>query len=80
MIGVSRFVDGISWGYSSLLPHKELDDENRMVVKVLFNFMVRLKRFFIATKKDDFLEIVFEDMKEEDNSFSEYDYVMRTSN
>jgi hypothetical protein len=28
IIGVLRFLEGVSWGYSSLLSHKELDDEN----------------------------------------------------
>lgn len=45
VIGVSRFLDGISWGYSSLLTHKELDEENWISLKVLFNFMVRLRRY-----------------------------------
>ena len=47
VIGVSWFLDGVSWGYSSLLTHKELDEESRIALKVLFNFMIRLKRYFI---------------------------------
>lgn len=46
VLGVSWFLDGISWGYSSLLTHKELDEESWCSIKVLFNFMVWLWRYF----------------------------------
>jgi hypothetical protein len=54
VIGLYRFLEGVSWGYSTLLSHKELDNDNMTSIKVLYNFMVRLKRFFLVKKEDDF--------------------------
>lgn len=48
VIGLYRFLEGVSWGYSTLLSHKELDNDNLTSIKVLFNFMERLKRFFLV--------------------------------
>lgn len=54
VIGLYRFLEGVSWGYSTLLSHKQLDNDNLMSIKVLLNFMGRLKRFFFYKKRDDF--------------------------
>jgi len=54
VIGLYRFLEGVSWGYSTLLTHKELDNDNMTSIKVLFNFMIRLKRFFFVKKINDF--------------------------
>jgi hypothetical protein len=54
VIGLYRFLEGVSWGYSTLLTHKELDSDNLLNVKVLYNFMVRLKRFFLVKRESDF--------------------------
>lgn len=51
VIGLYRFVEGVSWGYSTLLTHKKLDNDNLTNIKVLYNFMIRLKRFFLVKKK-----------------------------
>lgn len=54
VIGLYRFLEGVSWGYSTLLTHKELDADSMTSVKVLYNFMVRLKRFFLVKRVGDF--------------------------
>lgn len=54
VIGLYRFLEGVSWGYSTLLTHKELDSDNLLNIKVLYNFMIRLKRFFLVKKEVDF--------------------------
>ena len=54
VIGLYRFLEGVSWGYSTLLTHKELDQDNLLNLKVLYNFMIRLKRFFLVKKEADF--------------------------
>ncbi len=46
ILGVVRFLEGISWGYSVFLMHQQLDLDNILAVKVLINHMMRLKQHF----------------------------------
>lgn len=76
VIGVYRFLEGVSWGYSSLLTHNELDRDNMTSLKVLFNFMIRLKRFFLFKKADDFEDCkTFSNLGNFDNVNNEIDFL-----
>lgn len=46
-----------------MLSHTNIDEDNLTAIKVLFNFMVRLKRFFVYNRKDLFTECIEDDNK-----------------
>ncbi len=51
ILGVVRFLEGISWGYSVFLMHQQLDLDNVLAMKVFFNLMLRLKQHFRENKE-----------------------------
>jgi len=53
LIASVRFLEGLSWGYSDMLSHTDVDAETKMTLKVIFNIFLRLKQNFRA-KKDLF--------------------------
>ena len=51
LIATVRFLDGLSWGYSDMLAHTEVDAETKITLKVIFNIFLRLKQRFKAKKE-----------------------------
>ena len=48
IIGMVRYLEGVSWGYSIHLMHRELDKDSLKGLKLLFNLLLRLKKMFLA--------------------------------
>ena len=47
---VIRFIEGISWGYSPMLPHDELDKNSLLALKVTLNLLIRLRQIYYEDK------------------------------
>ena len=51
ILGVVRFLEGISWGYSVFLMHNSLDQDNSVAMKALFSLLLKLKQHFREIKE-----------------------------
>lgn len=47
---VIRYLEGTSWGYSTMLMHQNLDKETTIALKVAYNLLLRLKQIFREDK------------------------------
>jgi hypothetical protein len=62
LIATVRFLDGLSWGYSDMLAHTEVDADTKITLKVILNIFLRLKQRF-KSNKDLFKNNPVEDME-----------------
>jgi len=43
LLATIRFLDGLSWGYSEMLIHDDVDQETKLTIKVVFNLLLKVK-------------------------------------
>ena len=46
LLGIIRFLEGVSWGFSKMLMHFNPDKETILTVKVIFNHLLSIKQDF----------------------------------
>jgi hypothetical protein len=44
LLAIMRFTDGVSWGYSDMLQHEDLEYDNKLAIKVIFNILLKVKK------------------------------------